>query len=106
MRFGGWCAAIAIAGVLALTAPAMAQTQAASGVSGTAGPTPGIELGGPAAVDPATAEKRREIERAYKDATAKIPAQQAGANDPWAGMRGDEPKPAAKAAKSAKRKQQ
>ena len=49
-------------------------------------PTPGIEIGA-TQVDPATAEKRREIDRAYRDATAKIPAQAAG-NDPWANMRG------------------
>ena len=56
-------------------------------------PVPGIELGGQQ-VDPATAEKRKDIERAYRDATAKIPAQAVG-NDPWANMRGPrETKPA------------
>jgi hypothetical protein len=66
-----------------LAAPAFAQLVP----SGSGLPMPGIDLGAPTQVDPATAEKRREIERAYQDATAKIPAQAAG-NDPWANMRG------------------
>lgn len=78
------------AATLLSAAPASAQLVP----SGSGMPVPGIELGSTPTVDPATAEKRREIERAYRDTTAKIPAQAAG-NDPWANMRGpSETKPA------------
>jgi hypothetical protein len=79
------------AATLLSAAPASAQlVQGSNGM-----PAPGIELGADKYVDPATLEKRREIDRAYRDATAKIPAQAAG-NDPWANMRGPtETKPAA-----------
>jgi len=82
------------AATLLAAAPAFAQlVPSANGM-----PAPGIELGATPTVDPATAEKRREIERAYRDTTAKIPAQAAG-NDPWANMRGpSETKPAPKPA--------
>jgi hypothetical protein len=64
---------------------------------------PGIELGGEKQVDPTTAEKRKEIDRAYRDATRAIPAQAAATNDPWANMRGaDDAKSAAKPKTSAK----
>ena len=80
----------------ALLSATPASAQLVQGNNGM--PVPGIELGGDKYVDPATAEKRREIERAYRDTTAKIPAQAAG-NDPWANMRGpSETKPAAKPA--------
>jgi hypothetical protein len=84
----------------------MAKSQAASGVTDNGSMPIGIGLGGGADVDDATKEKRRDIERAYKDATHKIPAQQSATNDPWANMRGaDEQKPAAKpAAKTAQKK--
>src|SRR5690242_14373137 len=61
-----------------------AHAQLVQGANGM--PAPGLEIGVDR-TDPATREKRREIERAYRDATAKIPAQAAG-NDPWANMRG------------------
>lgn len=82
---------ICCAAAMCFAAPAFAQL-----VPGSNGmPVPGIELGGEKYVDPATAEKRREIERAYRDTTAKIPAQAAGNPDPWANMRGPgETKPA------------
>ena len=83
------------AATLLSAAPAFAQlVPSANGM-----PVPGIELGGDKYVDPATLEKRREIERAYRDTTAKIPAQAAGSPDPWANMRAPgETKPAAKPA--------
>jgi hypothetical protein len=91
------CGATGLGLLLCAALPALAQTQAASGSTVTDAPNAGIELGGGKYVDPATKEKRREIERAYKEATQKIPAQQTGPNDPWANMRGaDEAKPAAK----------
>jgi hypothetical protein len=91
---------MAAVGLLTLLgmAPAMAQTQSAAGDMGNSGSLgmPGMSLGGAAEVDPATAEKRREIEAAYKRATKSQPTQ-AAVNDPWANMRGaDETKPAAK----------
>jgi hypothetical protein len=90
-RIGLVCCAAAIM----LAGPAYAQLVPSTSNSGGGLPVPGIGLGGPEQVDPATAEKRREIERAYRDATAKIPAQATG-NDPWANMRGPaETKPAA-----------
>lgn len=107
MSVGGLArGAVTVAAFLAFVAPVAAQTQAASGVSSVDTPNAGIAIGGGAELDPATAEKRREIERAYKNATAKIPAQTA-VNDPWAGMRGtDEAKPAAKPGRAAKKKPQ
>lgn len=91
---------IRIAGATLLAAwlvtPAGAQTQSAAGSAGNSPMPIGIDLGGGPQVDDATKEKRREIEQAYKDATHKIPAQQATSNDPWANMRGDEAKPATK----------
>jgi hypothetical protein len=104
-RFAGLAAA-GIAALL-LSAPATAQTQAASGDSG-GGPSSmtGFNIGGTEHVDPATAEKRREIEEAYKRVTKSQPTQAAASNDPWANMRGaDEQKPASKAAnKTAQKK--
>src|SRR5690242_12220789 len=90
------------AATLVFAAPASAQlVQGSNGM-----PVPGIELGSTPTVDPATAEKRREIDRAYRDATAKIPAQAAG-NDPWANMRGPgETKPAAPAVKTTQKNAQ
>jgi hypothetical protein len=95
--------AAALVTLIALTAPASAQTQAAGGSS--EGSMTGIQFGG-TAVDEATLEKRREIEEAYKKATRSQPATQTAVNDPWANMRGaDEQKPAAKpAAKTAQKK--
>ena len=94
-------AGLILAAAALFATPALAQL-----VPGNNGmPVPGIELGAGPTVDPATAEKRREIDRAYRDATAKIPAQAAG-NDPWANMRGpSEPKPAAPAVKTTKNSQ-
>jgi len=101
---------------LALIAPASAQTgpggagSAAGGVPGSSSNSgglqmPGIDIGGTKQEDPATVEKRREIERRYKDATQNIPVQASGTNDPWANMRGaDEVKPAKPAAKTAPKK--
>ena len=84
-----------------LTMPATgAFAQAAGGMPGSGGgggglAMPGIDFGA-THDDPAKAEKRREIEQQYKDALRRQPAAQAAptANDPWANMRGDEPKPA------------
>jgi hypothetical protein len=89
-------------GLLALlaAAPAAAQTQSASGETGSSAMgIPGFNLGGSEEVDPATAEKRKEIEDAYRRVTKSQPAQAAATNDPWANMRSaDEAKPAAKPA--------
>ena len=89
-RAGLICASLTVlAAPLLFAAPASAQL--VPGANGM--PAPGLEIGVDR-TDPATKEKRREIERAYRDATAKIPAQAAG-NDPWANMRGpNETKPA------------
>jgi hypothetical protein len=88
MKRAGLICCVGVATLFA--APAFAQL--VPGANGM--PVPGIEMGGDKYVDPATAEKRKEIERAYRDTTAKIPAQAAG-NDPWANMRGpSETKPA------------
>src|SRR3954468_24059687 len=100
MTLSGWIrGAAALAIVTAFAAPAWAQSAAPSGGMGNSGgglPMPGIELGGERQVDPATAEKRKEIDRAYRDATRAIPAQAAATNDPWAKMRGpDDAKSAA-----------
>lgn len=100
--------AAALFAMVALALPASAQTQAASGVSGTSGglgSLTGIAVGGEG-TDEATLEKRREIEEAYKKATKSTPSTQQAVNDPWANMRGtDEQKPAAKpAAKTAQKK--
>ena len=90
MSFGGSArVALTVAASMSISMsvapPAAAQTQAASGVN-TVGPSAsGMGIGG-TYVDPATAQKRREIERAYRAATQKIPTQE-GNNDPWAGMR-------------------
>jgi hypothetical protein len=95
---------------LLAAAPAVAQTQSAAGDmgnnSGGGLGVPALSLGGAAEVDEATAEKRREIEAAYKRATKSQPAQAAAVNEPWANMRGaDEAKPAAKpAARTAQKK--
>lgn len=101
-------AAIGLVSLLLCAMPASAQTQAASGDSGSGGSIfPGlISSGGDKEVDPATQQKRREVERAYQDATRGVPAQQQATNDPWANMRGgDEHKPAAKPiAKTAQKK--
>jgi hypothetical protein len=107
MRHGELIAAVGLLALLG-TAPALAQTQSAAGDmgnnSGGIG-VPALSLGGAAEVDEATAEKRREIEAAYKRATKSQPAQAAASNDPWANMRGDEAKPAAKpAARTAQKK--
>jgi hypothetical protein len=106
MTFARWTLnAPALIALIALATPASAQTQSAAG-SSDGGSMTGIQFGRPA-VDEATAEKRREIEEAYKRATRSTPAQtQAAANDPWANMRGpEEHKPAAKpAAKTAQKK--
>jgi hypothetical protein len=106
-RYGG-LAVFGLVTVLLSAAPAVAQTQAAAGDMASGG-MPGLNIGAGADVDPATAERRREIERAYKNATHEIPAQKAANNDPWANMRGaDEQKPvaktAAKAGKTAQKK--
>jgi hypothetical protein len=97
-----WLTGAALA--LALIAPASAQ-YAAGGPPGSGGggslPMPGMDIGGPKVEDPATVEKRKEIERRYHDATQRIPVQAAVTNDPWANMRGaDETKPAKPAAKT------
>jgi hypothetical protein len=89
---------------LALIGPASAQN-AAGGVPGSGGGSgiqmPGLDITGTKTEDAATVEKRKEIERRYKDATQNIPVQSAGANDPWANMRGaDEKKLAQPAAKA------
>jgi hypothetical protein len=82
--------------VLALGRPAAAQSAAPAGADG---PGLGIDFNAAPSVDPETAEKRKEIERAYRDASKKIPARAAAANDPWANMRGaDEARPEAKPA--------
>ena len=98
MTFAKWTlGGAAFFAVVALTAPASAQTQAASGASneGGLGSMTGINLGG-SGPDEATVEKRREIEEAYKKATKSQPAAQTTAvNDPWANMRGNEPPKAA-----------
>jgi hypothetical protein len=109
MQNGSMRWAMATCFVLALSAPASAQSGpgggagAAGGVPGSSSDggfqMPGLDIGGPKAVDPATAERRKEIERQYKDATRQIPVQSTVANDPWANMRGaGEVKPAAKPA--------
>jgi len=102
--------------MLALTASASAQSGpgggsgAAGGVPGSSGGSgglamPGLDIGGTKTEDPATVERRKEIERQYRDATQRIPVQASGANDPWANMRGaDEVKPAKPAAKTAPKK--
>jgi hypothetical protein len=98
----------AAAALMALAFAAPAAAQSAGPGPNTGGlPVPGIELGGDKYVDPATVEKRKEIDRAYRDATRQIPPQAAATNDPWANMRGaDEaksaprPKPAASGAKT------
>jgi hypothetical protein len=93
--------------VLSCAGPASAQTQSAAGDMGKGGSMmPGFNIGGGTKVDDATLEKRREVERAYKDATQKIPSQATAVNDPWANMRGaDEQKPAVKpVAKTAHKK--
>ena len=77
----------------------MAQTQAASGDMGASSGGVGSMMGIPTAgsgPDEATLQKRREIEDAYKKATKEQPTKAAASNDPWANMRGDEAKPAAK----------
>lgn len=90
------------AGLLALTATG-AFAQAAGGAPGSGGdsgglPMPGIGIGGGPQDDPATAEKRKEIEQQYRDALRKQQNQAATSNDPWANMRGaDETKPKAAA---------
>jgi hypothetical protein len=93
-----WCGVVAFCAFVALAAPAAAQTQGASGapMDGSAANTmTGISLGG-SGPDETTVEKRREIEKAYRDATQKIPVQATAKNDPWANMRGpEEQKPAA-----------
>jgi hypothetical protein len=96
--------ALLVAAALALTTSG-ALAQAAGGIPGSSSdgalPMPGIDLSGTKQVDPATAEKRREIEQQYRAATRRIPAQAAPtANDPWAGMRGDDNKAAAKPGKT------
>lgn len=104
--------ALLVAAALALTTGG-ALAQAAGGIPGSGNdsgalPMPGIDLSGTRQVDPATAEKRREIERQYRDATRRIPAQAAPtANDPWSGMRGDDhkaAKPGKTTAKNASKK--
>jgi hypothetical protein len=92
--------------MLLSVASASAQTQAASGAGASDGLSSmtGINLGDDQ-VDEATLEKRREIEKAYKDAIRSNPPQQAAKNDPWANMRGpDEQKPAKLKAKTAQKK--
>jgi hypothetical protein len=87
-------------------APASAQTQSAAGDMGSNSGGLGTLTGIPTAregADEATVQKRREIEEAYKKVTKSQPSAQQAVNDPWANMRGDEPKPAAKTvAKTAK----
>jgi hypothetical protein len=93
--------------VLSWAGPASAQTQSAAGNMGqSSSGLPGFSVGGGTKVDDATLERRREVERAYKDATQKIPSQATAVNDPWANMRGaDEQKPAVKpVAKTAHKK--
>jgi hypothetical protein len=106
--FSKWTLSAAVLLMLsALTVPASAQTQAASGVSPSDnGNMLGIGLGNGAVVDEATLEKRKEIEEAYKRTTKSQPTQTTAVNDPWANMRGSEPpKPAAQSApKTAQKK--
>jgi hypothetical protein len=108
-RLGSRFASLATVGITALllSAPASAQTQAAAG-SSSGGPSSmtGFNIGGTEQVDPAKAEKRREIEEAYKRVTKTQPTQATATNDPWANMRGtDEQKPASKSAnKTAQKK--
>jgi hypothetical protein len=97
------------AGMLALTATG-AFAQAAGGVPGGGDDNggfsmPGIGIGGGSQDDPATAEKRKEIEQQYRDALRKQQNQAATSNDPWANMRGlDEAKPKAAAKTMHKKK--
>jgi hypothetical protein len=98
-------ATVSLAALAAWVAPAAAQTQAASGDTGSSNgglAMPGINLDGGGQVDEATMQKRREIEQAYKKATKDIPAQATAVNDPWANMRGAEAQPP----KAAHRKKQ
>jgi hypothetical protein len=102
-------AAVAIVTAFAAPAWAPAWAQSAAPPSSNSLPMPGIELGGEKHVDPATAEKRKEIDRAYRDATRQIPAQAAATTDPWANMRGANetkpaPKPAARTTAAQKKK--
>jgi hypothetical protein len=104
MSFAGLKLCTGVA-VLTLAFAGIAAAQSAAPTMGSDGPGLGIDLNASPNVDPETAEKRREIERAYRNATQKIPPAQTAGSDPWANMRGaDEGKPAAKStAKSATR---
>lgn len=112
MTFAKWTLSAAVLFALASFAapaltPALAQTQSAAGDMGKGGGMTGINLGGgDKQVDEGTAQKRREIEQAYKNATRNAPAQTTAVNDPWANMRGAaEAKPEAKPApKTAQKK--
>jgi len=84
-------AVLAMSGLL-LAGPASAQ----DGPGGSSGGTfkPNIMGGiGDKAVDPETVEKRKEIDRAYRATTQKIPEQKQ-AVDPWGTIRGPAPAPA------------
>jgi hypothetical protein len=110
MMKSGLLPLVLAAGVLALTATG-AFAQAAGGPPGSGGDNgglsmPGIGIGGGGSQDdPATAERRKEIEQQYRDALRKQQNQAATSNDPWANMRGaDDTKPKAAAKTMHKKK--
>ena len=95
-------AGIAVIGALALALAGTAASAQSSGPGGAAGisgmgadssaddPFKPNLLGGMGnkQVDPETAEKRKEVDRAYRDTTRKIPDQKPA--DPWGSMRGND----------------
>ena len=74
-------------GVFAFSAEATAQdaprTQRA--------PKPGLNLMGEKPVDPRMEEYRKAVDREYNGMLQKIPEQKKTNNDPWAGVRSNEP---------------
>jgi hypothetical protein len=95
------CLAAALA-----AAPQFASAQIGGPAPGGGGLMPGMSIGTQNdSVDPATREKREEIDREYRAKKATLPDAQNSAVDPWANMRGPDDKAAAKpATKSAAKK--
>jgi hypothetical protein len=78
---------VAIAGLIAFSAQAMAQDAPQTQQKFK----PGLNMMGEKLVDPRMEEYRKAVDREYNDALKKIPEQKRTNNDPWAGVRSGEP---------------
>jgi hypothetical protein len=69
---------LTVVSLIAFSAGAMAQK-------------PALNLMGEKPVDPRMEEYRKAIDREYNDALKKVPEQKKTNNDPWAGVRSNDP---------------